>query len=199
MIGTIPSLEYLYMMGFIFAELPTDTSSSFSSLDIELSHDMRTVTSGIEVIGSMPNLTHLVIRIAETIRIQTIQYHSLLHDFSEFPMLKTVTIGMDPQAHDGCLYTFYDCVATLLPRAPSIVSLEVHHGHALGALRHLDGTGKGWGPQDVSCPSLKLLRIVFTSPVPLRYSAIAQSCLQLLEECPSLRIEWHEHLVPNAS
>lgn len=79
------------------------------------------------------------------------------------------------------------------------MSLEVHHGHALGALRHLDGTGKGWGPQDVSCPSLKLLRIVFTSPFPLRYSAIAQSCLQLLEERPSLRIEWHEHLVPNAS
>lgn len=93
-IATVPSLEYLHMTRLILAELPADISSSFiSTLDIELSHDTRTITSGIEVIGSMPNLTHLVIRIAETIRIQTIQYYSL-HDFPELPMLKTVTIGM---------------------------------------------------------------------------------------------------------
>lgn len=95
-IATVPSLEYLHMTTrrLILAELPADISSSFiSTLDIELSHDTRTITSGIEVIGSMPNLTHLVIRIAETIRIQTIQYYSL-HDFPELPMLKTVTIGM---------------------------------------------------------------------------------------------------------
>lgn len=188
-IGTVPRLEYLHLTGHFAPFKDCLSSSSITSIDIDLHHQGS--VNEVDVLGSLPSLAHLVFRLAETYRLDS-QHPPVSPDLPGFPALRTITIGMGPHAA-GRPYTFCDCLAPLIARAPSLTALEVHHGHALGTLQHLDGTGKKWGTKDTSCPDLKLLRVVFTDHNARYLPAISQSCLKLLEERPSLEIEWHEH------
>lgn len=146
------------------------------------------------MLGSLPNLTHLVIRLAEVSFTLAPLHTPRFRDLPELPALRTVTIGIGPDVANRH-FTFCDCLVPLISRAPHIVALEVHHGHALSAIKHLNGSRETGGSKDLACPDLELLRVVFTDPKIKIHAAIPQSCVGLLEDRPSLALQWHFHQV----
>lgn len=194
-IGTLPRLQYLHLTGAMEIGLSGSLSSStITSLDMEFRHyDREAVQEEINTLGSLPNLAHLVIRLAENSRSSSNRRLPIFQDLPQLPSLKTVTIGMGPRVLGGRWYSFCDCLVPLIFRAPSLIALEVHHGHALGVLQHLDGTEKKPGSNDTPCPNLELLRVIFTDHNARDRVEISQSCVKLPKDRPSLAIEWQEH------
>ncbi|KAF8310109.1 hypothetical protein DL93DRAFT_2084881 [Clavulina sp. PMI_390] len=171
------------------------------SLDILLAHESFYFEEEILIIDKLPLLENLVIRVGPRGK-QGGGHHSPHLQLPPLPALKKIILKPSIRHFQtDILYPLYgqcDCLSSLIWRAPNLIMLEVHQGHAIGALKKLH---QGYRQGSLLVPTCPKLESIYITGVPPENDEESPELVAMSNEVkdltrkveaqrPGLRVEW---------